>query len=56
MGYGGSKVLNPKQNCFSSLMDATPDVRNSIKEFVASYNFSSEYVFLFTSSLGHRNV
>lgn len=43
MGYGGSQVLNPEPNCFATLMDATPGVRNRIKEFIASYNFSSKY-------------
>ena len=51
MGYGGSQVLNPQPNCFSTLMHATPGVRNRIKEFIASYNFSSKLkVHLFGSS------
>ena len=53
MGYGGSQVLNPQPNCFSTLMHATPGVRNRIKEFIASYNFSSKLkVHLFGSSPG----
>ena len=56
MGYGGSQILNPQPNCFATLMDATPGVRNKIKEFIASYNFSSKLLYPFMSSPGVRKV